>query len=452
MDWQILLPKEVKMITDTLARAGFEAYVVGGCVRDALLGKEPKDWDITTSALPEEVKKLFRRTVDTGIEHGTVTVLIGKTGCEVTTYRIDGEYRDGRHPTEVTFTPSLTEDLKRRDFTINAMAYSQSAGLVDCFGGREDLQKGIIRCVGDPEERFLEDGLRILRAVRFSAQLDFSIEPCTKRAMKKLSGNLKKISAERIREELHKLLLSEHPEKLKTAYETGITREVLPEWDRIVDLEQKNPCHRDTVGEHTLKVLMETPSRSSLRWAALFHDMGKAETKTTDEKGQDHFYGHGKVSAQIGAQIMARLKFDNCTRNQTVTLVRYHDYPFQTTKQSVRKVLSQIGPELFSELLELMRADTATKAPECRKMYFEALKEVRRMWEEIQRDQDCVTLKQLAVKGQDLIDAGVRPGKRMGQILHQFLELVIEEPEKNEKAYLLSLLKEMKGEERDGIH
>lgn len=251
----IQLPGQVKFIIDTLEEAGFEAYAVGGCVRDSIIGKEPQDWDITTIAKPEQVKALFRRTVDTGIAHGTVTVMLEKDGYEVTTYRIDGTYEDARHPKEVTFTPDLLEDLKRRDFTINAMAYHPQRGLVDAFGGIEDIQAGIIRCVGDPAERFAEDALRMLRAVRFAAQLGFTVEQQTRQAIADMAPLLGKVSAERIQVELVKLLVSGHPQEMRTLYETGVSAVILPEWDAMMETQQRNPHHAYTVGEHTLQVL-----------------------------------------------------------------------------------------------------------------------------------------------------------------------------------------------------
>ena len=249
---KLRLPEAVTSIIRTLESHGYEAYAVGGCVRDSLLGRAPSDWDITTSALPAQVKRLFRRTVDTGLQHGTVTVLMENEGYEVTTYRVDGVYEDGRHPKEVTFTASLEEDLKRRDFTINAMAYNPGTGIVDLFSGMTDMEHKIIRCVGDPLERFTEDALRIMRAVRFSAQLGFSIQDQTKQALSVLAPNLKLVSAERIRTELVKLLVSPHPDYLRTAYEAGITRIFFPEWDACMETPQNTPHHCYSVGEHIL--------------------------------------------------------------------------------------------------------------------------------------------------------------------------------------------------------
>lgn len=285
---KIELPKKVLFIINNLQLAGYDAFAVGGCVRDSILARKPQDWDITTSAKPEAIKEIFRRTVDTGIEHGTVTVMIGKDSYEVTTYRIDGAYEDSRHPKEVRFTNCLEEDLRRRDFTINAMAYNDDVRLVDVFGGMQDLNHHLIRCVGDPRERFSEDALRILRAVRFSAQLDFPIEPDTAKAVKELAPNLKNISAERIQTELVKLLTSPHPERIQDACELGITKVVLPEWDAMVGVKQNTIHHKYDVAEHTLHTLKHVKRDKYLRLTMLFHDMGKPAMKTTDEKGNDH--------------------------------------------------------------------------------------------------------------------------------------------------------------------
>ena len=295
----IQLPEDVKKIIEIIEKAGYEAYAVGGCVRDSLLLRNPNDWDITTSAKPEKVKELFKKTIDTGIEHGTVTVMMHHVGYEVTTYRIDGEYEDARHPKNVTFTSNLIEDLKRRDFTINAMAYNDRSGIVDAFDGISDLEKGIIRAVGNPRERFDEDALRMMRAVRFSAQLGYSIEEDTKKAIQELSINLQKISAERIQVELVKLVSSDHPEKMRDLYETGITAVILPEFDKAMVTAQNNPHHCYTVGEHIIQSMAASDADKNIRLAMLYHDIGKPACLTTDEKGIDHFYGHPEVSGQI---------------------------------------------------------------------------------------------------------------------------------------------------------
>ena len=324
------LPENVKKIIHTLQDAGFEAYAVGGCVRDALLGREPDDWDITTSALPQQVKGLFARTIDTGLQHGTVTVLFraGKDGWdtyEVTTFRIDGVYEDARHPKDVTFTPSLKEDLRRRDFTINAMAYNETAGLVDCFDGLSDLKKKQIRCVGDARERFTEDALRMMRAVRFAAQLGFSVVPDTLAQIRALAHRLSMISAERIRTELVKLLVSEHPDQLKILYESGLTDVFLPEFSALMETPQQSRHHGESAGEHTIASLCRVRADKVVRLAMLFHDIAKPLCRTTDENGEDHFYGHPQVGAEMTKKILRRLKFDNETTRRVVSLVRLHD-------------------------------------------------------------------------------------------------------------------------------
>ena len=433
---KIQLPEKVKVMIQTLEAAGYEAYAVGGCVRDSVLGRIPADWDITTSALPEQVKELFHRTIDTGIEHGTVTVMMDKEGFEVTTYRVDGEYRDHRHPEQVNFTGELKEDLRRRDFTINAMAYNDRCGMVDAFGGIEDLKHGVIRCVGVARERFEEDALRILRAVRFAAQLGFEIEKETANAARTLAGNLKDISAERIQTELVKLLVSPHPEMLRTAYELGITRVVLPEFDVMMETPQHHPHHMYSVGEHTLKALEFTDPEKVLRLSVLFHDFGKPQTRTTVD-GVDHFHGHANVSAQETVRIMRRLKFDNATMDQVKRIVLYHDARPQPDERQIRRLLHRAGEDIFPGLFQVMGADILAQS-EYRKMEkLVNLERVHQVYDEILKRKDCISLKNLQVTGKDLIAAGMKPGKKIGEILNQMLEDVLETPEHNEREYLL---------------
>lgn len=434
---QIQIPEKVNIIIRTLAAAGYEAYAVGGCVRDAVLGREPADWDITTSASPMEVKALFKKTIDTGLQHGTVTILLGNEGFEVTTYRVDGEYEDFRHPREVRFTKSLLEDLKRRDFTINAMAYSQEEGLVDEFDGMGDLKRGIIRCVGDAQERFKEDALRMLRAIRFSAQLGFVLDEGTRAAIRKLCGNLKKVSAERIQAELVKLLTSPHPEKLREAWESGITRVVLPEFDVCMACGQNNPHHIYSVGEHTLHALEQTEADKVLRLAVLFHDFGKPQVKNTDAEGIDHFKRHPEVSEELAGKILRRLKFDNETTGQVKKLVWCHDYHPALTPAGVRRAVNRIGEELFPLYLKVQRADILAQNPAMQEPKLQALQEVGQLYDRIRQEKECVTLKQLAVSGRDLMEAGFASGPGLGEILQYLLELVLEKPEQNRKDRLL---------------
>lgn len=442
---KITLPAKVTEIIENLQMHGYEAYAVGGCVRDSILAKRPEDWDITTSAKPEEIKKLFRRTVDTGIEHGTVTVLFGKDSFEVTTYRIDGLYEDGRHPKEVVFTNKLEEDLRRRDFTINAMAYNDEVRLVDVFGGMKDLNHHLIRCVGDPMERFSEDALRILRAVRFSAQLAFPIEPETAEAIRKLAPTLERISAERIQTELVKLLVSAHPERIQDAYELGITKVILPEWDAMVGVAQNTPHHKYDVAEHTLHAIKSVKRDKILRLTMLFHDMGKPAMKTTDEKGRDHFKGHALVSEELARSVMRRLKFDNDTIKKVTKLVCYHDYRIEATPQNVRRAMNRIGVDLFPYYLAVRMADVKAQSPYRKKEKIENIIEMREIYQETLISGHCVNLRGLAVTGKDLMQLGMEPGRKLGSMLNELLEWVIDEPECNKKELLCEYVKERLG-------
>ncbi len=383
---QIEIPRQVEKIITILNQGGYEAYAVGGCVRDTLLGRKPEDWDITTSALPEQVKNLFHRTIDTGIQHGTVTVMLERIGYEVTTYRIDGEYEDGRHPKQVEFTSSLLEDLRRRDFTINAMAYSHETGLVDAFGGMEDLERRMIRCVGDAMERFTEDALRILRAIRFSAQLDFSVEEETWNAIGRIAPNLAKVSKERIQMELTKLLCSDHPERIRQVYETGISPYVSPAFAGL-------PWRQAEVSP-------QLPREKYVRWAAFLRC------------GRD---------AELAVRILKDLKLDNETIGRVKTLTAWADAEILPEAAAVRRAMSRMEPEVWDALLDLNGCGEA----------------IRSLTGEIRERNDCLTLKQLAVTGKDLIAAGVKPGKEMGEILNRMLEEVLEHPEHNCGTWLL---------------
>ncbi len=436
---RIKIPEKANHIIRTIQAAGFEAYTVGGCVRDSVLGREPEDWDITTSARPEQVKALFSHTVDTGLQHGTVTVMVEKEGFEVTTYRIDGEYEDSRHPRNVTFTPSLREDLRRRDLTINAMAYNEAQGLVDIFGGMEDIERKVIRCVGSPEERFGEDALRILRALRFSAQLGYGIEEGTRAAMAQLAPLLSRISAERIRTELVKLLVSPHPDYLRQAYACGITKVFLPEFDKAMETQQRHPHHCYSVGEHILHSLCEAGADKTLRLAMLFHDMGKPSVLTIDEEGLTHFHGHGAVSARLAEEVMRRLRFDNDTIHMVCRLVLFHDYGngVEPDRAGVRRAVNKIGQDAFPLLLEVKRADILAQSEYRRAEKLERLGQWSRLYEEIRAEGQCLSLKELAVTGRDLVEAGWKPGRELGQTLQRLLELVLEDSERNVKERLL---------------
>ena len=439
-DRTIQLPEKVGIIIGTLQEHGYEAYAVGGCIRDSILGREPEDWDITTSAMPEETKALFDKTFDTGIQHGTITVLLEKEGFEVTTYRIDGKYEDSRHPKEVTFTRNLREDLLRRDFTINAMAYNETDGLVDIFGGLEDLEAGMIRCVGTAKERFKEDALRILRGVRFAAQLGFDIEEDTRQGMKELAWTLQNISAERIQVELVKMITSKRPEMLREAYELGMTRIVLPEFDHLMTTGQETPHHMYSVGEHTLHAMKNIRADKILRLAMLLHDMGKPALKTVDEAGVAHFKKHALESERIAENVLRRLKFDNDTIRKVTRLVRCHDLRMPATAKSVRRAMNQIGEELFPYYMEVRRADVLAQSMYQREEKIENLDQIEELYHQIVEDGDCVSLKDLAVTGRDLIASGMKPGKKIGEKLEELLKLVIEDPKLNTKEELLKRL------------
>lgn len=394
------VPADAEQIIEKLNEHGFEAYVVGGCVRDSLLGKEPEDWDITTSAKPEEVKAIFSRTIDTGIQHGTVTVMLNRQGYEVTTYRVDGEYEDGRHPKSVDFTTSLLEDLKRRDFTINAMAYNGREGLVDAFGGMEDLENRVIRCVGSAVNRFTEDALRILRAVRFSAQLDFRIEDETYEAISLIAPNLEKVSKERIATELTKLLLSGHPEKMKRVSDTGASRYISEPFFKAAVLSK---------GE--LRPLGCLPAVKYMRWAGFLR----------------------REQGETAADILRDLKMDCDTMDRVKILVSRWRTPIAAEKPAIRRVMNQIPGDLFDSLLCFQ----TVFAGEVGEGYGETLETVKALAEEIRGAGDPVNLKDLAVDGRDLMAAGMKPGPALGKTLNALMEQVLERPECNERAYLL---------------
>ena len=432
------LPENVKNIIAVLENHGFEAYAVGGCVRDTLLLREPGDWDITTSARPEEVKALFSHTIDTGIEHGTVTVMMNREGYEVTTYRIDGEYEDARHPKEVTFTSNLIEDLKRRDFTINAMAYNDRVGIVDEFDGIGDLNKGVIRCVGNPMERFSEDALRMLRAVRFAAQLGFSIEENTKVAIRTLAPTIAKVSVERIAVELVKILTSNHPEEIRTAYELGLTQIFMPEFDRAMETPQNNIHHMYSVGEHTIEALKNVQPEKNIRLVMLMHDLAKPVVKTTDEQGQDHFRGHTQAGADMAKMILRRLKFDNATIDLVSKMVKHHDdRPEKPT--SVRRMFSAIGVENVPMLLEMKRADLLGQSTYQREQKMSLVDYYEAQYQECMKEKTCLTKKDMAINGSDLIAMGMKQGRAVGEVIDQLFEMVLDTPALNEKEKLTEL-------------
>lgn len=442
----ISLPKGVRFILSRLREKGYEAYIVGGSVRDSLLMKTPRDYDVTTSALPDAVKEIFHdcKTVDTGILHGTVTVLSDGKPFEVTTYRVDGDYSDLRHPRSVSFTRSLREDAARRDFTVNAMAYSDEDGVIDFFGGREDLKNRLIRAVGDPDTRFHEDALRILRALRFAATLDFTVEEKTAAAVKRNKALLSRISAERVREELCRLVRGKAAYRILSEFREVIG-EVIPELTLQFDFCQHTPHHIYDLYEHTIHTVDAAENTAVIRMAALLHDIGKPSCFFRDENGVGHFYGHEEVSASLADKRLRALRFDNKTRERIVLLIRKHGVMLPTTERSQKRLLSSLGEEAFFELLSLKRADNAALAP----MHADRLKEIDALEasaREILSHKPCLTLSALSVGGDDLIALGVPRGRRIGELLSAALSAVIDGRVENEREALIAFVKKTNDE------
>lgn len=434
----IKLPSQVEALLNRLEAAGHEAYVVGGCVRDSFIDRVPNDWDICTSALPEETIRCFDgfRVIETGLQHGTVTVHLEGEDYEITTYRIDGDYSDGRHPDSVTFTSRIEEDLARRDFTINAMAFHPKTGLVDPFGGQQDLTAGVVRCVGDPVTRFTEDSLRILRAVRFASQLDYIIEISTSDAMYQCLPLLKRVAVERIQVEFEKLLCG--PAALRILHDhRDIIADFLPEIRPMFDLDQKNDYHIYDVWEHTLHVLDQIPAEPVLRLAAFFHDIGKPGTMTVTEEDWGHFYGHEAHGAEITDTILRRLRYDNATREAVVQVIDAHKIVFQPTQRHARRCLNKLGEKNLRMLIQLELADVKSQNPKYTPERVENILAFQEQLEAVLAAEQCFSLKHLAVSGRDLLELGVPQGKEIGRILNLLLEQVMDEKLPNEKAALL---------------
>lgn len=439
---KINIPKWVKYIIETLYEYKYEAYIVGGCVRDSLLKRDINDWDITTNAKPEDVIRIFEnlgnKIVPTGLKHGTVSIVIDKENYEVTTYRIDGNYSDGRHPDNVEFTCSLFKDLSRRDFTINAMAYNDKEGLIDYFGGLEDLDNKIIKCVGESEERFNEDGLRILRGIRFMSQLGFSLGNETSESMLICREKLINISQERIREELIKILMSNYSYKgLKELLNHDLLEYILPELISCVGFHQLNEHHDKTVFEHILSVVENAPPKLELRLSALLHDIGKPKHFTIDEKGVGHFYEHHKASADMSRQILTRLKFDNKTIDKVCLLVYEHMLDTNMKRPGIKRLINRVGKENIYDLLELAIADRKGMAREYND--YNDIILLRDKIDDILNKQEAFNIKDLSINGGDLIQLGIKQGKEIGLILYELLDAVLENPELNDRETLLNL-------------
>ena len=435
------IPAGARYILRTLAAGGYEACLVGGCVRDLLRGVRPHDWDICTSARPEETEACFAgcRVIETGLRHGTVTVLAEGIPCEITTYRAEGPYSDSRHPDFVRFVSDLETDLARRDFTMNAIAMEPDGSLRDPFGGAADIRAGLIRCVGAPGRRFREDGLRVMRALRFGASLGYAIEEGTARAIHDCRAVLGRVAPERIKEELRGLLAGGGAGDILRRY-PDVFCQFWPELGPLVTLEQNSPWHCWGGWEHTVRAVEAAPADPLLRLAVLLHDVGKPGCRSTDEGGTDHFYGHAAAGARLADGMLRALKFDNRTREGVVTLVKYHDVPLPPQDHAVRRWLNRLGPEAFFRLLEVKRADAAGQPYEKVKGRLEELEALRAMAEEIVARSRCFALKDLAVNGRDVIAAGIAPGPEVGRVLNGLLERVLSGEAPNEREALLELI------------
>ena len=439
----INIPEHALTVVERLERYGYEAYVVGGCVRDSLLGRSPKDWDVCTNALPEEVLRVFKRfhVIKTGLQHGTVTVMVSHQPVEVTTFRIDGAYTDNRHPDSVNFVSRVEEDLARRDFTINAMAYNPTRGLVDAFGGQEDLRAGIIRCVGEPDARFNEDGLRILRALRFAARYDFGIETETAFSIHRNRHLLENVSVERIFVELKGILAGEGVLGMMQAF-PDVFAVIIPELAPTIGFAQRNPHHCYDVWTHIAHSVQAAPADEVLRLALLLHDIAKPACFLTDERGEGHFYGHPPRSAEMAEEITRRLRFDKRSAQRIVLLVEWHDRPIEPTHKAVRRVLNAMGEEALRQLLQVKSADNLAQHEKYRRRLAD-IDAVEAVMEELLAQESCFSLKQLAVNGRDLMELGFS-GSEIGAALDALLQQVMDGELPNEKEALLAWLKEKK--------
>ena len=435
-----IAPKQVNQALEALWAAGFAAYPVGGCVRDGLLGKTPLDWDICTSARPEETAALFApfRVIETGMKHGTVTVLIDGRAMEITTFRTEQGYSDSRHPDEVAFVRRLDDDLARRDFTVNAMVYDRDGSVIDRFGGQADLAAGLIRCVGEPARRFGEDALRILRALRFAATLDFQVEPETASAAHRQRELLLKISPERIFSELTGLLCGVAAGRILREF-SDIIFTVVPELAPEYNFRQHSPYHIHDVWTHTTMAVNTTPPENALRLAMLFHDAGKPETFFLDDKGVGHFYGHADAGAAIADRALRRLRCDNATRQEVVFLIRHHDAPPPQTEKSARRLLIKLGDSACRKLISCWRADSGDRADDVRERNLAAFSQTERLIEDLLARESCFSLRDLAVSGKDLLALGMTSGPDVGRVLEALFCEVTEKGVSNDRETLLPL-------------
>ena len=438
----MFLPDYILRCMDALEGAGFQAWAVGGCVRDAILGLAPNDYDLCTDALPEQTEAVFSGypLIRNGKKHGTIGVILDNQVVEITTFRTEGDYQDNRHPEWVKFVPDIEEDLARRDFTVNAMAYCPKRGFADPFGGREDLKNHILRAVGDPERRFREDSLRILRGARFAVKYHLEPEAATEEAMKDLAPLMDNLARERVWDELCKLILLADAEDLLRF--APVITQVIPELKPQLGYDQRNHHHIHDLFTHTVLVTAAMPQSLPLRWAALLHDTGKPATRTEDEMGEAHYHGHAQVSATMAQEVLLRLKAPTALREQVVALIDKHMIWFEVSKKVIRRWISRLGFEMFQDLITLQRSDcmaTGT-ASEAEKAHFD---EIEALIREIEAEKSCLTLKDLALNGHDLMALGYR-GKAIGEALNRLLSRVLEEELPNEKAALIAALEETK--------
>ncbi len=445
MEKLIKMPENAKGIIDKLRTCGYDAYAVGGCIRDSIMGKIPYDWDICTSALPEEVLEVLgeRNIIENGLKHGTVTVHIDGENYEITTFRTDGQYLDNRHPENVTFVRELKEDLSRRDFTMNSLAYNYSEGLIDIFGGRDDINNSIIRCVGDPDKRFGEDALRILRALRFSSQLGFSIEEKTSASIHKNAELLKNISAERIMSEFTKILMGKNVEDVLMNYKDVIAV-FIPEIKPMFGFEQHNPHHVYDVWQHTVKSVACVKNERILRLTAFFHDIGKPKAFTVDSGGKGHFHGHPEVSDRMADDILKRLKTDNNTIATVRLLIKLHDLRPKADEKNVRRLMYETGKENYPLLMDIKRADALAQNPEMHGYKLEYIAQLENIYKQELEKKSAFNLKTLAVNGRDIINTGVRDGRTIGMILEYLLDRVIDGDIENDKQLLLDKAAEIR--------
>ena len=447
MKCEKLINSNLRQVMSILNENGYEAYLVGGAVRSFLMGKEIQDYDITTNASADQIEKIFEKSIPTGKEFGTITVLFNSEEYEITTYRVDGNYSDGRHPDNVIFTRDLKEDLSRRDFTINAMCCDKEGELIDYFKGYEDLENKVIRAIGEPDKRFNEDALRMLRAVRFMCQLDFSIEDSTYSSIKENYKLTEKVSVERINQEFTKILLSPVPSKgVRTLIDTGLMDYIVPEYYETVGFEQHNPHHDKDVFDHSMEVLDNIEPVLNLRLAAFFHDICKPKCFTRSEDGRGHFYGHHIESAKLTQDIMKRLRYSNDLIEDVCTLIRYHYLKeIEIGEKAVKRFINNVGAERLEDLFKLNIADLSGKPKKVGdKNGYEKVETLRRKSREILDRKEPLSVKDLAVNGKDLIELGLKPGKEIGDLLDQLLEIVLDKPEENTKERLLSIIKEIK--------